>query len=94
MEGLDALADALGYAEEFARSIGRTRPLTVAYIPEGLTMGVSGDVDPSAVLGSIAELEKLGVSWVSLALPGESREEQLQAIDAFGTSVLARLGTR
>lgn len=29
-----------------------------------------------------------------VALPGESRDEQLEAIDAFGTSVLARLGTR
>ena len=84
----------LGYADGFARSIGRTQPLTVAYIPEGLTMGVSGPIDPSAVLGSIVELEKLGVGWVSVALPGESRDEQLEAIDAFGTSVLARLGTR
>jgi probable F420-dependent oxidoreductase len=92
MEALDALADALGYARDLALSVGRTRPLTVAYIPEGLTMGSSAGVDPDAVLRSVRQLEELGVEWVSVALPGETRDEQLAAIEAFGTSVLSRLG--
>jgi probable F420-dependent oxidoreductase len=92
MEGLDGLAEGLAYAKDLARSIGRSRPLTVAYIPEVLAMTSSATVDPGAVLGSIAELGELGVGWVIVGFPGGTRDAQLEAIEAFGTSVLARLG--
>jgi probable F420-dependent oxidoreductase len=92
MVSVQSLADALEYARSLTRSIGRSRPLTVAYIPEGLAMGQSTGVDPDAVLRSIGQLEELGVEWVSVALPGETRDEQLESVEAFGTSVLARLG--
>ncbi len=91
MESLEALAEALEYAHALARSVGRSRPLTVAYIPEGLSMGESATVDTDAVLRSIRQLEEMGVEWASVALPGETRDEQLESIAAFGTSVIARL---
>lgn len=84
------LAVALDYARSHADQVGRTDPLTVCFIPEGLSMGAR-PVDDARVVASIHELEAIGVDWVSVALPGDTRDAQLAAIDAFGHSVLGRL---
>ncbi len=82
------LAHSLEYARSHAAEVGRTEPLTICFIPEGLSMG-AGPLDEERVLVSIREMEAIGVGWVSVALPGDTRDAQLAAIDSFGRSVLA-----
>jgi hypothetical protein len=48
-------------------------------------------VDEERVAASIQELEGIGVTWVSVALPGDTRDAQLESIDRFGRTVLAGL---
>jgi len=81
------LAEALDYARAHARDVGRTAPLTVCFIPEGLSMG-DRPVDTGRVVASIEELAAVGVDWVSVALPGETRGAQLGAIEDFAGAVL------
>ena len=91
LESAADLALALTYAREHAVTIGRTAPLTVCFIPEGLSMG-GGPVDEGRVVASIAELAALGVDWVTVALPGDTRAAQLAAIERFGSAVLVTIG--
>jgi probable F420-dependent oxidoreductase len=90
LESAADLAIALDYAREHAASVGRTEPLTVCFIPDGLSMGAR-PVDEDRVVASIRELESIGVTWVSVALPGDTRVDQLAAIERFGAGVLGRL---
>jgi probable F420-dependent oxidoreductase len=85
---VDDLAVALDYARAHAAVVGRTEPLTVCFIPDGLSMG-GGAPDEERVVASIRQLEAIGVHWVSVALPGDTRDAQLAAIDRFGSGVLA-----
>jgi hypothetical protein len=48
-------------------------------------------VDEERVVASIGELAAIGVGWVSVALPGNTRAAQLSAIDQFGRNVLAEI---
>jgi probable F420-dependent oxidoreductase len=91
LETHEQLAEALDYADAHAESIGRTDPLTICFIPDGLTMG-GGSVDDEAVIASILSLAAIGVSWVTVALPGETRAAQLSAIDQFGAAVVRQVG--
>ncbi len=91
METPEDLAASLDYARGHAASIGRSAPLTVCFIPEGLSMGGGGAVDEGRVIASIRQLEAIGVHWVSVALPGETVETQLTAIGRFGSEVLAEV---
>ena len=77
-------------ARAHAVQVGRTEPLTVCFIPEGLSMGVR-PVDEARVVASIRELADIGVEWVSVALPGDTFAAQLAAIGQFGRNVLAEL---
>jgi hypothetical protein len=56
-------------------------------------MGDEGEVDEDRVLASIRELEAIGVDWVSVALPGDTRDAQRDAIERFGNGVLAEVST-
>ena len=51
------LADSLAYARGYADSIGRADPLSVVFIPDGLSMGSGGEMDKDRVIASIRELE-------------------------------------
>ncbi len=84
------LAIAIDYARAHATEVGRTDPLTICFIPEGLSMGAR-PVDEARVVASIRELATIGVEWVSVALPGDTRAAQLAAIDQFGRDVLAEI---
>jgi alkanesulfonate monooxygenase SsuD/methylene tetrahydromethanopterin reductase-like flavin-dependent oxidoreductase (luciferase family) len=88
LESAADLAVALEYARAHAEAVGRTEPLTVCFIPEGLSMG-GRPVDEDRVVASITELADVGVDWVAVALPGDTLDAQLAAIDRFGATVLA-----
>lgn len=85
------LAVALEYAHRHAEVVGRTEPLTVCFVPEGLSMG-GGPVDESRVVDSIGELAGVGVHWVTVALPGDTRADQRAALERFGARVLPAVG--
>ena len=93
LESAADLARSLAYAAEYAETIGRTDPLTVVFIPEGLSMGGAETFDADRVVASIGELAAIGVTWVSVALPGDTRPAQLASMERFATTVLSRIGT-
>jgi len=41
------------------------------------------------IIAIVLGLAAVGIDWVSVALPGDTRAAQLSAIDRFGGSVLA-----
>jgi probable F420-dependent oxidoreductase len=88
MASIDDLVSALAYAQTYAEEVARTEPLTVCFVPEGLSMA-DGPVDEGRVIASIEELAAVGVDWVTVALPGDTRPAQLAAIERFASVVLA-----
>jgi hypothetical protein len=47
--------------------------------------------DAARLLDEVAELEALGVSWLAIALPCESRAEYAEAVARFGAEVIGKL---
>ncbi len=80
----------LRYAAQHAEEVGRTEPLEVVFIPEGLAMGAK-EMDAGRVVASCEELAAIGVGWVTVALPGTSRAAQLESIAEFGRDVIPKL---
>jgi probable F420-dependent oxidoreductase len=83
------LARELEYAAEYAESIGRTRPLTIVFAPVGLSDVGTVDQDDGAVIATLEEMARVGVSWVTVGFPGDTRAEQLASIDRFAPIVTA-----
>ncbi|HEX3461105.1 MAG TPA: LLM class F420-dependent oxidoreductase [Acidimicrobiales bacterium] len=79
LSGPDELADRIGYLREYATGVGRTAPLDVIFIPEGLGMG-EADYDPGVAVASCKALAEVGVTWVAVMLPGDTRDDQLAGL--------------
>ena len=85
---VDDLAERLDDARAYAESVGRTTPLDICFVPEGMTISHPADVDEDAIVGSCRALADIGVTWVIVALPGDTRQEQLATVEQWAATVL------
>ena len=84
----DDLARRLQYAREHAATVGRTKPLEIVFMPSGLDMFTNADVDPGPILDSVHALAALGVTYLTVTLPGTSLPDVLAHVATFATEVL------
>jgi len=91
LSSLAHLERGIAFAREHAAKIGRTKPLDVCFVPFGLDMGSREGVDPLRFLDTASELAALGVTWLTLVLPCESRAHYCESVSRFGEEVLRHL---
>jgi probable F420-dependent oxidoreductase len=91
METLADLTERLAYAREHAAAVGRTASLEIGFMPFGADMFSKDPLDPGRFLASLRELAALGVSWVMLSVPCESRAEYRGRVARFGKEIIGRL---
>jgi len=85
----EELAARLGYAREHAAAVGRTAPLEVVFMPDGLDMFTNAGIDAGRIVDGIVELAGLGVTYLTVSLPGDTRAAFLEQLDRFADDVLA-----
>jgi probable F420-dependent oxidoreductase len=85
---LDDLARRLQYAREHAATVARTEPLEIVFMPSGLDMFTNAGVDPGPILDSVHALAGLGVTYLTVTLPGTSLPDVLGHVATFATEVL------
>jgi probable F420-dependent oxidoreductase len=88
METIGDLEERLAYLREHAASVGRTTPLEIGFMPFGADMFSKEPLDPGKFLASLRELEALGISWVMLSVPCESRSEYRERVARFGKEII------
>jgi len=88
LETDEDLVEGLEYAQSYARAQGREDPLQIGYSLEG--MGGSSRsrnemLDRSLLLGS------LGVDWLAMGFPDQTRAGYIDSIHKFGTEVIDKI---
>jgi probable F420-dependent oxidoreductase len=91
IESLDDLKERLAYLREYAAEVGREKPLDVCFVPFGLGMHRPEPVDPASFRETVASLESMGVTWLTLVLPGGTRAAFCERVQHLGEEVLAPL---
>jgi hypothetical protein len=89
---LDDLAQRLQYAREHAATVGRVELLEIVFMPSGLDMFTNAGVNPGPILDNVHALAELGVTYLTVTLPGTSVQAVLDQVATFGTEVLAPIG--
>jgi probable F420-dependent oxidoreductase len=84
METLDDLAGRIAFARGHAATVRRQTPLDICY---SLMPPVARD--QIAARERIAELEEIGVTWLTVGLGADTRRDYLAAIATFGREVIA-----
>ncbi len=89
LEGLDDLAPMLEHLWKHVEAAGRDR----ASIDVSFTTGLPGPgeegFDAGAHLDTLERMTALGVTWSTTAVPGDSVESTVEAIERYGAEVIA-----
>jgi probable F420-dependent oxidoreductase len=84
---LDDLRERLAYARDHAAKVGRTAPLDVSFVPFGFELGVKDAPAAARFAEAVPAYADLGVTWLALALPAESRREWCEKALEMGTAL-------
>ncbi|OBA78947.1 LLM class F420-dependent oxidoreductase [Mycobacterium sp. 1164966.3] len=83
---LDELAAAITWARKYAAEIGRTEPLDICF-SAGNLLDESKSTDERHA--TIAKLEAMGVTWLTIAPQGATRSEVIDHAQAFAAEFIA-----
>jgi probable F420-dependent oxidoreductase len=87
MMSTEHLQERLAYLREHAASVGRPVPRDLVYMPRTAPPG-SGNFDPAAARDHVAELAALGVTVLSVGIPGETRSEWTKNAEIYARAVV------
>ncbi|MBI3214361.1 MAG: LLM class F420-dependent oxidoreductase [Mycobacterium sp.] len=95
IDSTQKLAEGIGDLHRRLEEAGRD-PATVDVVFSNLVGGNPGDdgFNADAYLTGIAELQAVGVTWVQVAVPGDSLAHSLETLDSFGAQVISVLRGR
>lgn len=88
LETLDDLRARIEHAHAHAEKVGRTDPLDIVFMPLGLDMFTNAPVDVDTAITSMTALAEAGVTYATASVPGETRDEILTHMAAFGADIL------
>jgi probable F420-dependent oxidoreductase len=88
LEAVADLAERIAHARRRCEESGRSDPLTVCFSPAWGALGVSELPPADMALESLAELGSVGVSWVTVVLPGSSYLGLRDNLLRFGEEVV------
>ena len=92
LENTDQLADRIAYARDYAGEIGREKPLEICFTPFELAMTQRQALDPAQLCERFRALGELGVGWLTVSPAGDSQDDYLKQVEAFGRDVISALG--
>ncbi len=91
IESIEDLAARIRELRDGALEAGRGEPLDVNFVPFGLGMNPRALPDADGFCEQALRLEEIGVSWLSVGVPGASRAAYCENAARFGAEVIARL---
>ena len=87
---LDDLRERVAYLREHEAEVGRSTPLEIGFVPFGFRMFDEGRLDGEACRTRFRELEELGVGWVTVSAPVDTRAAYEDWVARFGDEVIAK----
>ncbi|HEU5300998.1 MAG TPA: LLM class F420-dependent oxidoreductase [Acidimicrobiia bacterium] len=88
LASLDDLAARITRAHGYAAEVGRTERLEIVFMPLGLDMFTNAPVEPASVVESIRALADVGVTYATVSVAGDRRDEVLANLAIFGDEIL------
>lgn len=94
LRSLEDLEARLDYAREHAAKIGRETTLDVGFVPFGFEIHDRAAFDEGAMRSQVARLADLGVTWLMINVPCETRADYLERVADLGERVVSALRSR
>ena len=83
IETVEDLGRGIERMRRYAEKQGRSEPIDVNFVPFGLGMNRREPLAVDSLREQFAELEAIGVNWISVGMPTASRAGYLEAVQEF-----------
>ena len=94
LANLNDLERAIKEIRELEKKYERNKPLDICMIPFGLDMHTGMDWNSEAILEQCQQLKALGVSWINISLPCDSKAQYLDATSWFAEHIITPMQTQ
>lgn len=91
---INGLQSAINDLRQLEQQFERSRPLDICMIPFGLDMHSGMNWNAEAVLEQCRQLQALGVSWINISLPCDSKSQYLEASSWFAEEIISAMRSR
>lgn len=91
IEDTNDLQNLIAYANDHAAKVGRKEPLAISYGARGTRMFNNPSFDHGRLLDSINALAEVGVTYMTVGLPGESTMQLAESAEKFGDKIIGEL---
>jgi probable F420-dependent oxidoreductase len=92
IDSISALGGRIAELRQMFADAGRAGEPTVAFTPPSLLMArAQGALNPAEFVDEAGRLAEIGVSQLTVSLPGRSRADLLRAMDSFAADVIPHL---
>lgn len=91
LQSTQDLERGLSYMRGHAAKVGRKEPLDVCFAPLSLADYLKGECSLASFRDSLAHLALVGVTWLTISLPAESRAGFLEWVARFGDEVIGAM---
>ncbi len=88
IESIEDLGERIAFLKSHAKQWGRTEPIDVNFVPFGYAMNAKGPSDLTELREQVRALEAIGVTWVSIGVRGQTRDEVIDWVSRFGDEVI------
>lgn len=88
---IDGLERAIHSIRQLEQQFERRAPLDICMIPFGLDMHSDLHQNADAILEQCLQLQALGVTWINISLPCDSKSQYLDASSWFAEEVIAAM---
>jgi probable F420-dependent oxidoreductase len=88
MEGLHDIAEAIDYMRDHAEKIGKTMPGDLVL---DSMKSPTEEWNPQALIDQSGKLHELGITWVSVHIPGRDRIEWCDNVERYGSEVVSQI---
>jgi probable F420-dependent oxidoreductase len=88
---INGLERAIKDLRQLEQQFERSRPLDICMIPFGLGMHSGMNWNAEAVLEQCQQLQALGVSWINISLPCDSKNQYFEASSWFAEEIISAM---
>lgn len=88
---INGLESAIKDIRQLEQQFDRSRPLDICMIPFGLDMHSGMNWNAEAVLEQCQQLQALGVNWINISLPCDSKNQYLEASTWFSEEIFSAM---
>lgn len=91
LSDMETLKEAIDTIRQLEAQFDRAKPLDICMIPFGMDMRSDMEWNSEGLVEQIQEMQEMGVNWINVTLPADSKDLYFKAVSWFAEEVINKV---